>query len=65
MQFSLPDHLTCEVHTFISEDKKHDDGLACYALETLAEKFVAATQLPSAITFWSDGSIFSCHILCH
>jgi hypothetical protein len=34
---------------------KHDDGLACYALETLAEKFKAANQLPSAITFWSDG----------
>ena len=37
---------------------KHDDGLACYALETLAEKFKAANQLPTAITFWSDGSIF-------
>ena len=42
---------------------KHDDGLACYALETLAEKFKAANQLPSAITFWSDGAYFMSHIM--
>lgn len=35
--YSLPSHLTCDVHTFISGDRRHDDGLAMLCWEKLAQ----------------------------
>lgn len=29
--FSLPGHMCCDVHVFVSGDKVHDAGLACMA----------------------------------
>ena len=54
--YDLPPHLCCEVHTFISGDKKKDDGLACLAFEKMAEKAAADGELPLRVILWSDGA---------
>ena len=56
MTYDLPDHLCCEVHTFISGDKKHDDGLACLAFEKMVERDVADGFKPRRVIFWTDGA---------
>lgn len=56
VSYDLPAHLCCEVHTFISGDRKHDDGLACLAFEKMAEKAEKEGVLPTRVIFWSDGA---------
>jgi len=58
--YSLPSHLTCDVHTFISGDRRHDDGLAMICWEKLAQhtKEVNAKLglSPRKVIKWSDGA---------
>lgn len=56
----LPAHLTCDVHTFISGDRRHDDGLAMCAWEKVAKHTVDVRKSlkldPPKIIMWSDGA---------
>lgn len=54
--YALPDNLCCECHVFLSSDKTHDAGFACYSWEKVAEWEKDQGRLPKHVLHWSDGA---------
>ena len=53
--FTLPPNMACELHAFISQDKKHDDGFVQLCMRMLLESMAATGMLPKRVALWSDG----------
>lgn len=66
--YQLPSHLTCDLHTFVSGDRKHDDGLAMLAWEKVAQHTKEIVQQlglpPRKVIMWSDGAPNQVHPIC-
>ena len=52
---SLPPHVTCELHAFISEDQNHDAGFAQLCLHMILQAKQERGELPTRLKWWSDG----------
>ena len=52
---SLPAHITCELHAFISDDPNHDAAFAQLSMETVLRKKEENAVLPTRVKLWSDG----------
>lgn len=53
--YSLPAHLTCELHAFISDDQNHDAGFAQLCLHMILQTKRERGELPLRLKWWSDG----------
>lgn len=53
--FRLPEHMTCELHAFISEDRKHDAGFFQKCVLLLLNQRKDAGTLPRKLIWWTDG----------
>ena len=53
--FQLPNHLTCELHAFLSEDLDHDVGFAQLCMATVMDKKESEDTVPERVRLWTDG----------
>lgn len=52
---SLPPHITCELHAFVSADPNHDAAFAQLCIEMVLRKKQLGGVMPKRVKLWSDG----------